>query len=116
MNNIVEVKLCSYRMYEPLKLLITGTLTNTTKELIRSCFGERAQLTGQAVGCRVMADNHGACHVIVNLLDHLHQGIFTEFVYGLAVLDIFEWIVDRSGQNSGRHGRPIGRAGYNQVR
>ncbi len=47
-NNLIEAKLCTYRMFEPLRLLIESAVAGTAKDSIRSCFGEKAGLPGQA--------------------------------------------------------------------
>jgi hypothetical protein len=53
-NNIIESKLCTYKGFEPLRLLIENTLKGCKRQNIRSCFGERAELTGQATKTTVL--------------------------------------------------------------
>ena len=45
-SNIIESKLCTYKGFEPLRLLIEDTVRRTTREHVRSCFGEKAELGG----------------------------------------------------------------------
>jgi hypothetical protein len=47
-TNIINTKLCSYRMFEPLRTCIELVEPGVIKESIRACFGERAGLGGQA--------------------------------------------------------------------
>jgi hypothetical protein len=56
-DNIIEAKLCTYRGFEPLRILIENAVTGTTIEPIRSCFGEKAALPGQATKTTVLRKN-----------------------------------------------------------
>jgi len=47
-NNTIQAKLCCYKMFEPLRDCIESVEPRVKKESIRSCFGERARLGGQA--------------------------------------------------------------------
>ena len=53
-DNIIEAKLCTYRGFEPLRLLIENSVPGTNVEQIRSCFGEKAKLPGQATKTTVL--------------------------------------------------------------
>ena len=53
-QNIVEAKLCTYRGFEPLRTLIQDTLKTTTLDKLRSCFGEKVKLPGQATKTTVL--------------------------------------------------------------
>jgi len=53
-DNIIEAKLCTYRGFEPLRLLIEDSVPGTNVEQIRSCFGEKAKLPGQATKTTVL--------------------------------------------------------------
>jgi len=53
-ENIIEAKLCTYRMFEPLRLLIEDTVAGPTRNHVRSCFGEKAELVGQATKTTVL--------------------------------------------------------------
>jgi len=53
-ENIIEAKLCTYRGFEPLRLLIEDSVPGTNVEQIRSCFGEKAKLPGQATKTTVL--------------------------------------------------------------
>lgn len=46
-NNLIEAKLCTYRMFEPLYLLINKEIPGVRKVQYRTCFAERAGLGGQ---------------------------------------------------------------------
>jgi hypothetical protein len=54
LGSIIETKLCTYRLYEPLKLLIEHTTPRCTSVSYRSCFGERAGLGGQATKTTIL--------------------------------------------------------------
>jgi len=47
-HNLIEAKLCTYRGFEPLKILITQSGKKMKTQRIRSCFAEAAQLGGAA--------------------------------------------------------------------
>jgi hypothetical protein len=66
-NNLIEAKLCTYRMFEPLRLLIESTVSGAKKDSVRSCFGEKAELPGQATKTTVLRKgktliNWQSCH------------------------------------------------------
>lgn len=53
-SNIIESKLCTYKGFEPLRLLIESSVSGTKLEAVRSCFGEKADLPGQATKTTVL--------------------------------------------------------------
>ena len=53
-NNIIESKLCTYKGFEPLPELITSSIGKADKDAIRSCFGEKAELPGQATKTTIL--------------------------------------------------------------
>jgi hypothetical protein len=53
-SNLIESKLCTYKVFEPLRLLIESTVTGCELDQIRSCFGEKAGLPGQATKTTVL--------------------------------------------------------------
>lgn len=53
-RNIIEAKLCTHRSFEPLRVLIEMSLRHCRLLKLRSCFGERAQLGGQATKTTVL--------------------------------------------------------------
>jgi hypothetical protein len=53
-ENIIEAKLCTYRMFEPLRLIIENSVHGTLRQHVRSCFGEKAGLDGQATKTTVL--------------------------------------------------------------
>ena len=66
-NNLIEAKLCTYRMFEPLRLLIEGSLSGIKKDAVRSCFGEKAELPAQATKTTILRKgktliNWQSCH------------------------------------------------------
>jgi hypothetical protein len=53
-ENLIEAKLCTYRGFEPLRLLIEGAVPAVKLQAIRSCFGEKAALPGQATKTTIL--------------------------------------------------------------
>lgn len=47
-QNVMESKLCTYSGFDPLRLLIEVAVPGGARTRLRSCFGERAGLTGSA--------------------------------------------------------------------
>jgi hypothetical protein len=65
--NILEAKLCTYRGFEPLRNLIESKVSGCKLDKIRSCFGEKAELPGQATKTTVLRKgktiiNWQSCH------------------------------------------------------
>jgi hypothetical protein len=66
-SNIIESKLCTYKGFEPLRLLIESKVSGCNLDKIRSCFGEKAELPGQATKTTVLRKgktiiNWQSCH------------------------------------------------------
>jgi hypothetical protein len=53
-TNLIEAKLCTYRSFEPLRILIEGSVPGARLDQARSCFGEKAELPGQATKTTVL--------------------------------------------------------------
>ena len=53
-KNLIEAKLCTYRMFEPLRCLVERAISGVKKESFRSCFSEKANLKGQATKTTVL--------------------------------------------------------------
>lgn len=53
-SNIIESKICTYKGFEPLRLLIESKVPGCKLDKIRSCFGEKAGLPGQATKTTVL--------------------------------------------------------------
>ncbi len=53
-KNVIESKLCTYKGFEPLRLIAEDKVKGCIRKSIRSCFGERAGLIGQATKTTVL--------------------------------------------------------------
>jgi hypothetical protein len=53
-SNLIESKLCTYKGFEPLRLLIESKIPGCKLDKVRSCFGEKAKLKGQATKTTVL--------------------------------------------------------------
>lgn len=47
-NNVLEAKLCTYRMFEPLYLLLSSKISGIQQVKLRTCFAEKAGLGGMS--------------------------------------------------------------------
>ncbi|MDB6175508.1 MAG: hypothetical protein JWL59_4819 [Chthoniobacteraceae bacterium] len=57
-DHLIEAKLCTYKGFEPLAALIESQLKSFQRQSYRSCFGEWAQLGGQATKTTVIRIQH----------------------------------------------------------
>ena len=57
-NNLIEAKLCTYRMYEPLYTILTREISGIRKEAYRTCFAEKAGLPGRTGKTTVAVVGH----------------------------------------------------------
>ena len=57
-KNILESKVCTYSGFDPNRLLIETAEPGVRREAVRSCFGERAALDGQATKTTVLRSKH----------------------------------------------------------
>jgi hypothetical protein len=66
-SNLIESKICTYKGFEPLRLLIESVVPGCKLDKIRSCFGEKAALPGQATKTTILRKgktliNWQSCH------------------------------------------------------
>lgn len=59
-HNLLEAKLCTYRLFEPLFQLLAKHIEHIEKKKIRTCFAEKAGISGAAGQTTVAIANHTA--------------------------------------------------------